>query len=483
MYKAEGLEAFYAHEEQQLHEEKKVNSASIIKMLENAPSHIEIFLYAIDAYSKVQLSQTIKEYIKPCLSRIKTLRAWGIYTKKIQDELLLLLARFYQEDLDEWLWEYKKALSEFEKYSDYLDKLKVLYKRNPEKWQEEYIKEVVIGSNDIDLLTDAYQICKNTQESKLNDMYIQIANELTTKYISINSFLKAEEILKESLSHLEPDKDDNLLIDTWIILIDCYKQQEFFSKAILYQEKILKIRESVYTKKIKLYKNSDFGHIGHILSYYIKDYLNALDELGFSYYMLKRFEEAIILEEKSYLILQDLYKKESEEWVEAYTISLSNLASSYSKQNRQSEAIVLREESLEILRELYKENSDRWIENYATSLDDLASSIGKQKDFKKASELFETYFDVSDFENQDDITYFMYPFIKWYQCEQRLGKSNAIERLDDLALKLIGLYKEKLAEEYKVVINQEYDTYLPLKDSEDEFTREKYEIFVKIFTK
>ncbi|EDZ63441.1 hypothetical protein SMGD1_2019 [Sulfurimonas gotlandica GD1] len=76
---------------------------------------------------------------------------------------------------------------------------------------------------------------------------------------------------------------------------------------------------------------------------------------------------------------------------------------------------------------------------------------------------------------------FIYPFIKWYQCEQKLGNNIAIDDLEKLALKLIDLYKEKLGEKYQEEIVKVHDGYMTLRDSEDAFDREKYEIFVKVF--
>ena len=92
------------------------------------------------------------------------------------------------------------------------------------------------------------------------------------------------------------------------------------------------------------------------------------------------------------------------------------------------------------------------------------------------------YFEVINFNNYDDISWFIYAFVKYYQCETRLDNVDELQKLDALVKELIILYKNKLTDTYDSVIQEKYNVYENSATvSKDSIDKEKYEIFVKIF--
>ena len=144
----------------------------------------------------------------------------------------------------------------------------------------------------------------------------------------------------------------------------------------------------------------------------------------------------------------------------------------------------LEEESLKIRKTLYNDNPAVWAEDYTTSLNNLASSLSKIKKFPQASKYFKEYFHITNFDLKDDITWFIYPFVKWYQCEYNLKNHKELLKLELLAKDLIKLYRNKLATSYNDIIKENELGYKEFSESSDNlFDKEKYEIFIKIFAR
>jgi len=196
--------------------------------------------------------------------------------------------------------------------------------------------------------------------------------------------------------------------------------------------------------------------------------------LGELYKSVGKYEEALRFIRRSLEISKKAFGKNDISTAAAY----NNLAGLYESMGKYEEALPLYKKSLTIREKTLGEEHP----NTATSYGSLAGlyykSMGK---YEEAVALFAKYFKVIDFTMQDDMTWFIYPYVKWHQCTVHLGDDKALEKLERLGEKLIALYKEKLGNRYIEVIEKEYNVYFMLKNSDNEIDREKYEMFVKIF--
>ena len=92
-----------------------------------------------------------------------------------------------------------------------------------------------------------------------------------------------------------------------------------------------------------------------------------------------------------------------------------------------------------------------------------------------------TLLDISTIESCEDLSYFIYPFVKYYQAVVHSGNVQQIQKLERLAEESIKYFKNRFGDEYTAQIQTKYESYFPLRDSDDSLTNEKYEIFVKVF--
>ncbi len=82
----------------------------------------------------------------------------------------------------------------------------------------------------------------------------------------------------------------------------------------------------------------------------------------------------------------------------------------------------------------------------------------------------------------DQILYIIFSWIKWYQCENYLNNIEKIKDLEKLVFELKYLYKNKLEENYYTEIEKEYIEYENfVNDSNDDFDKERLEIFKRFF--
>ncbi|QSZ42194.1 tetratricopeptide repeat protein [Sulfurimonas aquatica] len=360
---------------------------------------------------------------------------------------------FYRKNPQRWVKSYTASLNNLES----------LYKK-----QNRISEAIALGEQSLKIREKLYE--ENPQ--RWAEYYTASLNNLGSSYKKQNRISEAIVLEEQSLKILEKLYEENpqrwaeFYTTSLTSLATSYSNQNRLNEAIVLQEKSLKILEKLYEENPQRWAEY---------------YTASLNNLGSLYKKQHRINEAIVLEEQSLKIREKLYEENPQRWAEFYTTSLKHLAFSYKNQNCLNKAITLLEQSLEILEKLYEENPQRWAEDYTISLSGFASSKSKNKEFLAASELFEIYFEVLDFKSQDDITWFIYDFVKWYQCEIYLKNQEKLDKLNLLAIKLIELYREKLGIEYSSVIDELHDAYSSLKDSEENFDREKYGIFVKIF--
>ena len=139
------------------------------------------------------------------------------------------------------------------------------------------------------------------------------------------------------------------------------------------------------------------------------------------------------------------------------------------------------EESLKILKELYKQNPSVWAESYATSSQNLANSYLKSNQFEKSFQHFEEYFKIYDFSLQENITWFLYPYVKWYQAGMHLNDDKLLQNISSHQQQIEKIYQEILGDTYEATVSEIVELYNDLGKSDDPFDREKYDIVQKLF--
>ena len=184
-----------------------------------------------------------------------------------------------------------------------------------------------------------------------------------------------------------------------------------------------------------------------------------------------------------------MYNQDREKWVENYTkslialvLTLNNFASNLVSDRRIEESIKYFIDELEILEKLFEQDKKKWVEDYSKRLNNLASIYVHLKLFNESSKLFEKSYTIRNFEEYNDIRYFIVTWIKWYQSENYLNNEMKIKELQKLALESIDFYEKKLKNLYLIEIEKifvEYEKYA--KNSKNNFEKEKFEIFKTFF--
>jgi len=159
---------------------------------------------------------------------------------------------------------------------------------------------------------------------------------------------------------------------------------------------------------------------------------------------------------------------------EACILRLANLIEMYDENREYENMIPLLEYSLDIAINSTKGMSTEEALNY------LASTYLSMRRYEEASKYFKEYFEYMDFNQEYEIQWFIYAFVKYYQTEIQLNRP--VQELQSLAEKLISLYKNRLGDTYVQTIQEEEKGYIAFAKSENnDFARQKYEIFVKLF--
>lgn len=114
----------------------------------------------------------------------------------------------------------------------------------------------------------------------------------------------------------------------------------------------------------------------------------------------------------------------------------------------------------------------------------LSAISSRLKIFDESEIYFKKYFDLFDInsiEEVENINEFIYPFVKWYQALEILNEKDKLKELEQITNKNIQILKNKFLDKYDRQIEIEHNAYLDLKESEDSFDNQKYEIFYKLF--
>ncbi len=181
-------------------------------------------------------------------------------------------------------------------------------------------------------------------------------------------------------------------------------------------------------------------------------------------------------------ITKGLLESSPQQWVLArnHTTSLDKLAAAYGYLGEPKVKLELIKTSLDVASHWY-ELDLRWAGFYANKLGNLASAYFTLWEYKKSCDLFKNYFHVQVFSEVIDISYFIVPFVKYYQSALYINEKIDLSSLDDLAKRLIKLYKEKLGGDYDLKVEEAHQAYRSLLESNDSIDKETYEIFVKFF--
>lgn len=265
------------------------------------------------------------------------------------------------------------------------------------------------------------------------------------------------------------------------------KEVWLYTNDVGYDEKLCSYCEDidVYSyeelKKIKEELKIDFDLMHNVN---LADYMLALMD---RYMNNRETKKAIEIGTKALEITQDSFEKNEIWFACVLTDNLSKLASLYVHIDQIEEGIKLAKMSIDFLEPSYKEYPESWKDQYLRPILTVALGYYKMKDFDNAVKFFKLYFDINDFEYIDsveDINIFIYNFIKYIQSLQQNQSKQEIDSGFKMAKKQIEKFKIKFGKSYnkQIAIMQE-DYKNDMKMNFDILTKEKYEIFVEIFTK
>ncbi len=385
------------------------------------------------------------------------------YSKKAKE----ILEKAYEKDKNKWV----------ESYTNNLNNLASIYKEY-DRYQksEEYFQEI------INLENKCYEIRKSYYEENNDrwaDDYIIILNNLADfwRHRDLN---KSIEYAKEALGILEKlyEQDKERWAENYIRSLNNFASSLKSTGEI---EESIKYSKELFTILEKLY-NQDKEKWTENYTKSLNNFALTLNNFASSLKLTGEIKESIKYFKDELEILEKLYKQDNERWAEDYQISLYNLALNLESIGKIEESITLKKEALDIIRFLYNKNPSLWIDDYIVIIGNLAEYYLKNKLFKESSKFFEIYYNIFEFNKINDISPFVYLFIKWYQCEKSLKNLEKLKKLEEKSLKLINFYKIKLSNSYDKEIEIKFNAYKNLANSSNnDFDKEKFEIFKILF--
>jgi tetratricopeptide (TPR) repeat protein len=377
---------------------------------------------------------------------------------KLGEEALDLLKVLYKDNPTVWAKRYTASLNNLaSSYSDNqqlnhaiklqeeaLDLIKALYKENPTVWVEGY----TISLNN---LAASYQ-----DNQQLNDA------------------IKLQEVLLGL--HIALYKDNPTVwaegyVTNLAYLVSRYQDNQQHNDA-------LKLEEELLDPLNFLYKDNPIV--------WAQRYATNLNSLAHSYKNNQQHNEALKLEAELLDPLYFLYKDNPTVWAKRYTINLISLASSYKQNQLLTGAIKLETEALRVIDICYHTKPNDWRILRLHILKSLASTFAGVKDFKSAHSLFKAYFDdfsIETIEYVEGIMEFILPFVEYFQGILKLGDRSAIESQTQFAAESAQFFRDKFKNTYQQQIQLVHDGYEILGQSDDEFDRDKYNVFRYLFIK
>jgi len=451
-------------------------------------------------------------------------------SENLRKEAFDILKEVYEKDPETWLEDYLISLMNFalskaateQKESLKLQKeafeiLKEAYKKNPERWIEYYVNCL---NNLADILRDLNQYDESIEKgiksleiikevySNNNERWIKVYLESLNNLIHIHKSAFSKKEVEDGFNQIVKTMDTSLIdgvvnsllkhktqinkeID--LILVELKKIHKRYPEIWLEDYSRTLVGFADWFEKMSEYeKELDLLREAYKINpriFILEAYTESLNRLAILCFNNNQYEKSVSYWQEAINLIKIELEKNSGKWSKIYKDYLCYLCDAYYELEMYETSTELMTEWLE-LEKLYIKYLERFIditsptEAYITKLIQIADSYLKLKEFKLSSGYFQEYFEILNMdmiESSEKLSVFIYPFVKYYQAKSRLKEE--ISGLEILAKDWIEKLKDKFPDDYDEQLQKEYEDYLSLRDSDDQLTREKFEIFEKIFIK
>ena len=315
-----------------------------------------------------------------------------------------------------------------------------------------------------------YQKALDITENVLGEDHPDTAgsyNNLATLYSAVGEKEKALLLYQKALSIWEKvlGKDHPNTATSYTNIAVFYHSIGEYEKALPLLQKSLSIREEVLGVE----------HSSTTSSY---------NNLSILYEAMDDHVNAIKMKKQSLENKKKIYYDNQESGAIDYDLALYNLANNYDQLDMYNEALETYKEELLVLKFLRTQDQKKWHTDYLSTLNNIAHYQLGLKEFNNTILHYEEYFrlfDIKTIEKCEDISGFIYPYVKFYQAVLHTDDRTQLANIENIVRKSIHYFKEICADKYFERMAIEHTEYLPLKNSEDSFDNEKYEIFTKVF--
>jgi hypothetical protein len=334
----------------------------------------------------------------------------------------------------------------------------LLYSQDKDLWVDKYITarlRLSLSYGFINKIYESFQLDKQSLkiiESYLRKnhnlwikKYIECSISISASYYAFKEFTKSKDILYECLNIVEKEYEvfPEQWAETYMTVIG--NLAITLTELQIPQKDIIELEKQNYDIAMKHYNKEP--------AKYELDYVIAVGNLAISYSKIDRFlPNALDLANEKYTLSKKLFEKQPQIHIDTFSSSLNTLADVYKKTGNLKKAILLQEQCLEIRQELYLKNSNQWLNLYFNILINLSTSYIENKQNTKVillCEIFKNKFEqTKDYEVieiwNEDYTHVLEILLQYNKKYNISEKKDILEKLYILYLNIYGFKSEKL---------------------------------------
>lgn len=297
----------------------------------------------------------------------------------------------------------------------------------------------------------------------MKNRYLQELKDLKTQVLQNLNDKESKEFIKSF---------ENYRIYMSTIVNYCYEVYNSYEEVIDIHKEYLDTLSEFYKKDKKYFFKYYYNSLNYHLTL-LSDTYDNFDDVDIHKEILKIVNKHVYSNMASNF--DEIYESSTQKQI--YT--LENLVDSLRRNKLYQDSITHQKKLTTILENQYIEDYDKLIKN----LNNQGNIALQLKNFEESFSSYKSYFLALNLnisiKTTDDLWKVVYTFVKYYQAATHFNKD--LKNLDFQIKNLIYQLKLMFEEDYKMQIEKYYLEYLKAKSSKDEFTREKYSIFMKLF--